>query len=307
MGADEARADSSPSTSPEPLLEDPVGVRPHRPSLRQPLPATFCSTLTPPACPPAFAPRRGRRSRSGSATNGKRNARSAGFGLPLVREVEPRLVGARGERLVAEREPGDERDAVRPHPVERLGDPARLERDRHARRVGRVRVPAELGHPERGGCVRQVAARPRRRARLHLRQVAERDVVRRVPPGGSGRRTCTGASTRRRSRRASLQVGCAPCRDAEQRAHERERAPVVVLADDLACCRGTARGRRRRRGCRGHAVDRVGERVHHPAVPSRRRTAFPLTNCGDEEEAEVRLVPGLPETHARQAGVPRPL
>ena len=94
-------------------------------------------------------------------------------------EVEAALVRARA-RVVLEQEPGHEGDAREPHLVQRLGRPASGEAERRRMRPRRVRVPAELRHPELHRVRRDDVVEPHAglQHRAHLRQVAELDVVR---------------------------------------------------------------------------------------------------------------------------------
>src|SRR5215208_8043142 len=75
--------------------------------------------------------------------------------------LEDELTGNRALG-VADLEPGDERDAVQPHAVERLRDPALVQAHRHGVPVGWVRVPAELRDPPVDAPPAHNMARPNR-------------------------------------------------------------------------------------------------------------------------------------------------
>ena len=158
-------------------------------------------------------------------------ALAVGLRLPVL-VVETGLVEARGHGVVADRKPRDEADAVGPHRVERLRYPACLERGGDAFRIGRVRVPAELGHPE-AHAPREtdlVRRTPASSTALHLRQVAERHVVREVRVM---RRPARGVRVVRPDVEVDRIVtgGMQRRRETQQRAHERQRAPIALLSE----------------------------------------------------------------------------
>src|SRR5581483_8611874 len=213
---------------------------------------------------------------------------------PIVRDVgaevvEARLVEAHPERVVADSIPDDEAYSGLPHPVEALCHPARLELLRHALRIGRVAIPAELGDPEADPLVRDdppVAARCVEEC-PHLVEIAERHVV----------------TASRVVRRAAGRVRVVrPDVEGDLRAARRAARGAVPHAQDLPheVERPDRRLRRERRRTAGdhrivrvHRVDGGREVVRQGAVPARRALL-------EHAAAHVRLVPGLPVPDARQ-------
>ena len=149
-------------------------------------------------------------------------------------EVEPALVRARA-RVVLEQEPRHERHAREPHLVQRLGRPASGKAERRRMLPRRIRVPAELRHPELNRMRRDdVADRTPAfsTARIFGRSPSS------TSSGASRARTaprrCTDDATRRRSAPALLQVACG-CEPFERQSSERmkasgaDRVPLLLV------------------------------------------------------------------------------
>ena len=156
----------------------------------------------------------------------------------------------------------------------------------------RLRVPAEPGDPELHAAGRDDPMQFHRAAqqRAHLRQIAERHVVRAIRlaerPVERVRMVSPDVEVRLVAARA---VRTLPVREAQHRPHERQRSnrvPGLRLVPE----RVEPAGHNEVRLADG--VNRSSDRVHHAAVDGRLR--------GRQILAEVRLVPDLEDVYGRR-------
>ena len=238
---------------------DPTCCRASSPRLRRPV--------------PSGRPRRGSGTRAASASGCRRPRRAPG--------VEAGLEEARGQGVVSKLQPDHEADPV----SSTCGrDPRRPSASRghgDALRVGRRRIPAELGSPELDRALRNDVVNLRRRTkrRPRLRQVSEGDVAgegRVVRRAARGVRVMVPDVEVDRGRAGRLQRR----REAEHLPHERQRPPVVADRENLRCDVAERSGTSGYDAILGtRSVYAGSEGVHHPAIDVA-ETGLPSTNCG---------------------------